>query len=97
MKSLDVFDETYTVDNSIKSEFFDSNQGMLETFGDDLKLATEINKKTPLRVWTAIDSDNGDVVLVNGFHFVNRIYYVITKENAKNENEEYLITEQQEE
>lgn len=97
MKSIDVFDETYTVDDSIKSKFFDGDQGMLETFGDDLRLALDINKETPFRVWTAIDDDNGDVLLVNGFHFVNRIYYVITKENAKEENEAYLITEQSEE
>jgi hypothetical protein len=29
--------------------------------------------------------------LVQGLHYVNRIYYVITNEEAKSEFEEYLI------
>jgi hypothetical protein len=93
MKSIDVFDETYTVDDSIKSKFFDGDQGMLETFGDDLRLALDINKETPLRVWTAVDGDDGELLLVNGLHTINRVYYLVTKENAKDNNEAYLILE----
>ena len=30
------------------------------------------------RLWTAIDAD-GELFLSSGFHFVNRLYYIVTK------------------
>lgn len=95
------FDKKYTYDSSIVSEAFDSEdgqEGMLETYKPDidqvLKLAnSEKNKK---RVWTMIDGDNG-MYLIAGYHLCNRIYYVITNEEWKNKNEEYLIDEYAEE
>ena len=63
---------------------------MLETYGADLKLVLKINKKTTLRVWTMVDGDDG-MYLIAGYHLVNRIYYVITNEEAQSEDEEYLI------
>jgi hypothetical protein len=86
------FDKRYTYDMSVFSSTFDpeSQAGMLETYGDDMQTVLEINKKTPLRVWTMIDGDDG-MYLVQGLHYVNRIYYVITTEPAQSEDEEYLI------
>ena len=37
-----------------------------------------------------IDGDDG-MYLVQGYHLVNRIYYVITNEDAETEDEQYLI------
>jgi hypothetical protein len=86
------FDKHYTYDTTIVSTEFDpeSQAGMLETYGDDMQTVLEINKKSPLRVWTMVDGDDG-MYLLQGLHYVNRIYYVITNEEAKSENEEYLI------
>lgn len=91
-KTEEDFDKLYTYDSSIISEVFDpeSQAGMLETYGADLKKVLEISKKHPKRVWTMIDGDEG-MYLVQGYHLVNRIYYVITKEEAKSEDEEYLF------
>ena len=92
MKTEEDFDKRYTYDTTVISTEFDpeSQQGMLETYGDDIKLVLKINKKTPLRVWTMVDGDNG-MYLIQGYHLVNRIYYVITNEHAQSEDEEYLI------
>lgn len=86
------FDRKYTMDRTVKSTEFDneSQAGMLETYGDDVKQVMRIANTDPLRVWTMVDGDDG-MYLVQGFHLVNRIYYVITQERAENENEEYLF------
>jgi hypothetical protein len=89
MKTGEDFDELYNYDTSITSTNFES-MGMLETFGDDIQTVLEINKNSPLRVWTMVDGDDG-MYLVQGLHYVNRIYYVITTEPAQSEDEEYLI------
>lgn len=89
MKTETDFDKLYTYDKTITSKEFET-AGMLETFGDDLKLVLDIANKTPMRVWTMVDGDDG-MYLVQGYHLVNRIYYVITTEDAQSEDEEYLI------
>lgn len=92
MKTEADFDILYTYDTTIASTVFDpeSQAGMLETYGDDLRLVMDIADKTPLRVWTMVDGDDG-MYLLQGYHLVNRIYYVITNEEAQSEDEEYLI------
>lgn len=48
---------------------------LFETFGDDIQfvLAQPHNK-----VWTWVDSDDG-TYLINGYHLVNRIGYLVTE------------------
>ena len=89
------FDKKYTPDNSIHSKNFDA-KGQLETFGEDIKKVLEINKNTPKRVWTALDGEAG-IYFSAGYHLVNRIYYIITKEEWTDEDEEYLVHENEEE
>lgn len=92
MRTEEDFDKRYTYDTTVVSTVFDpdSQAGMLETYGADIKLVLDIANKTPLRVWTMVDGDDG-MYLVQGYHLVNRIYYVITNEPAQSEDEEYLI------
>ena len=92
MRTEEDFDKRYTYDTTVVSTEFDpdSQAGMLETYGADIKLVLDIANKTPLRVWTMVDGDDG-MYLVQGYHLVNRIYYVITNEEAQSEDEEYLI------
>jgi hypothetical protein len=89
IKTIDEFDDKYTMDDTLKSEVFEED-GTFETYGDDLTLVKRISLKDPRRVWTMIDGDDGNVWLVNGMAFVNRIQYLITKELG-NEEEEYLM------
>lgn len=85
------FEKKYSYDSSIKSEVFGEGQeGMLETYGNDVKEAIKIANKSPKRIWTMVDGDDG-MYLINGYHLVNRIYYVVTNEEAESDDEYYLI------
>ena len=33
-----------------------------------------------MKVWTVLDGDEGDLVLVSGWHYVNRFGYIICDE-----------------
>jgi hypothetical protein len=46
-----------------------------ETFGDELAFIRRQGLRT---VWTLIDGDDGDLYLLSGFHFVNRLGYLIS-------------------
>lgn len=39
---------------------------------------TYISTVDPLKVWSLVDSDNGEPVLVNGRAIVNRLQYYVT-------------------
>lgn len=94
MKTEDDFDNKYTMDSTVKSEYMcpESQVGMLETFGEDYQTVKRVYEQNPMRVWTMVDCDNG-MYLVQGLHHVNRICYMITNEPAESESEEYLFDE----
>ena len=57
---------------------------MFETFGEEVDHVFELAKKEN-RVWTVIDTCEDvrnacNMVLTTGFHLVNRLGYIITKE-----------------
>lgn len=64
---------------------FDNNASwdgcMLETYGKELEHVKTVFQYAPRRVWTVLDCD-GKTILASGFHFVNRIGYVITENPA---------------
>ena len=83
----DFFDE-YTPDGSHKSEYFtdEDEVGQFETHGADLEYVMAVYNKTPSRVWTMLDDDeNGEIVIRNGLHHVNRIAFIITVEDGEGE------------
>jgi len=47
-----------------------------ETYGDELAYVKEVYEKHPNRIWTIFDCD-GQMVVGNRFHFVNRMGYLI--------------------
>lgn len=49
---------------------------MFETFGPELDFVKTQPENT---IWTLLDDDDGNPVIIQGFHFVNRIGYYITK------------------
>lgn len=63
--------------------FFNNDNYLLETYGDDLKLLQQTDNN---RIWTLIDVD-GKLEIIEGYHIVNRMNYIITKKP-------YLINEQ---
>ena len=49
---------------------------MFETYGPEL---AHVKTTDPNRVWTFMDDGDGGTCVVNGWHFVNRIGYIITR------------------
>lgn len=68
---------------------------MFETFEDELKHVQAVNEKTPLNVWTISDCD-GKLYIGEGFHFVNRMGYLITELPAE-EGAQYVIEDEADE
>jgi len=60
---------------------FIANNGsdLFETYGPELAYVRAINGMNPGRVWTMVDGDDGQIVITSGYHFVNRIAYIITE------------------
>jgi hypothetical protein len=58
------------------------NNCMLETFGPELALIQTMCATDIGRVWTILECD-GQQVVANGFHLVNRQGYLITEIAAK--------------
>lgn len=52
---------------------------MFETYGDELGFVLCVADNQPNHVWTLMDGDEGDPVVVHGYYIVNRIGYFITE------------------
>ena len=53
------------------------NGVMFETYGDE---HAYVEKVSPYRVWTYVDTEDGGLAIINGYHLVNRIGYFVTDE-----------------
>lgn len=65
---------------------------MFETFGEEIDHVKKVASRRPNCVWTVVDDGATDVWA--GFHLVNRLGYIITKNPAESEflyviNEDY--------
>lgn len=80
---IEDFFSNYTMDTSVQSTEFDpvEQEGQFETYGEDIKHVLRVAEQHPRRVWTLLDGEE-NVILVNGFHYVNRICYFITNEDG---------------
>lgn len=50
---------------------------LFETYGEELEF---VRQQDPRTVWTLVDGDDGDLCVHSGFHFVNRIGYLLSRE-----------------
>ena len=76
---------TQLTENELDTKFvpiknhIDSNAGwggcLFETYGPELEF---VKSQPDNKVWTWVDGDSGGSVITAGFHFVNRIGYLIT-------------------
>lgn len=64
---------------------------MFETYGEELEYINSIRNTEPKRVFTIIDNNDGWTGICAGYHWVNRVGYLITEEEWRDENEEYTI------
>jgi hypothetical protein len=68
-----------------------------ETYGEDLEY---VKKQDPRCVWTLVDGDDGNLYIVDGFHYVNRINYLVTSvpfEGSSLEVPYYIYDEEEDE
>lgn len=88
-------DEFYTKFNLVKNHI-DNNASfdgcMFETFSKEREFVLEINKVTPKRVWTIVETD-GKLYYESGYHSVNRLGYLITEETVENDTEYTVVLE----
>ena len=77
-----ITEKEFDANFSVKQNHLDDNAGwsgeLYETFGEELKYVFELAKKEN-RVWTVIEGDEGQYY-VSGFHYVNRLGFIITEE-----------------
>ena len=66
-----------------KNAAFDGT--MYETYGEEIEF---INIQEPKMIWTII-SEEDELFIIAGLHIVNRIGYIITKEEWENSEEIY--------
>jgi len=91
------FWKIYSPNREVVSEEFECDwedettdySGMFETFGNDLKTVLRFAANQPKKVWTMVDTDNGQAI-ISGYRLVNRIAYIITAEDRKEDYEEYF-------
>lgn len=55
---------------------FRPGEQMFETFGPELEY---VKAQPENKVWTLMDDDDGNPVIVSGFHFVNRVGHFVTE------------------
>jgi hypothetical protein len=56
------------------------NGTMYETFGEELDYITNLVRSGEgNRVWTIVDGEDGDLIIIAGFRFVNRMGYLVTE------------------
>ena len=60
---------------------------MFETFSPDIDYVSSMAKsaKTRNKVWTIVEGDNGEQIILAGMHRVNRMGYLITKKSWTSE------------
>ena len=78
--SEDEFDTLYPLIqnhlNPTASWAFGDGPGCLfETYGEELEF---VKRQDPLKVWTLVDGEDGDLYVISGPHFVNRIGYLVS-------------------
>ena len=75
----DEFDATYPLKtNHLRADAsWDYGGGgcLFETYGEEQEF---VRSQDPRMVWTLVDGDDGDQYLISGFHFVNRIGYLVS-------------------
>lgn len=64
-----------------KHATFDSGEGgcLFAATGKELKYVLAQN---PRCIWTLVDGDDGQILLISGLHLVNRLGYLVTREPA---------------
>ncbi|HEY4062281.1 MAG TPA: hypothetical protein VGM30_10295 [Puia sp.] len=70
------FEEKFSPQRNHLVESAAFNDFMYETYGQELEY---VEKQDPLSIWTVLDGDGSVPSVVSGFHFINRLGYIIAE------------------
>jgi len=75
------FDDQYAlvpnhINPSASWAFGDAGGCLFETSGEEFEF---VRRYDPSKVWTLVDGDGGDLYLVSGLHYVNRVGYLLSR------------------
>lgn len=80
----DEFDDQYAlVSNHINPSatwaFGDADAAgcLFETYGEEFEFVRRYDSR---KVWTIVDGDDGDMYVVSGLHYVNRVGYLLSQD-----------------
>ena len=86
LEKYSCIDNPFTEDGSFDNSLF-------ETYGDEYKAVLVAMENNPKTIWTVIDCD-GWFGVTAGYHWVNRIGYLITNEEWESDTEEFTICDE---
>jgi hypothetical protein len=76
MDREDWFIETFNPQQNHLDDNASFNGWMYETYGEEIEY--DLAKKSN-RVWTIIEGDDGTLFYASGFHYVNRLGFIVTE------------------
>jgi len=94
MKSAGEFKSKYTYDDTLKSSVEYDQPGYFGVEIEDFGTVFGVARKNSRRVWTAMHTAVG-IVLMADFHTDNVYAYVVTKEEWGDPKEKYLLIKQE--
>ena len=74
----DWFIETFNPQQNHLDDNASFNGWMYETYGDEIEYVFDLSKKSN-RVWTIIEGDYDTLFYASGFHYVNRLGFIVTE------------------
>lgn len=66
---------------------------LFETYGREEAQIKELLEACPRCVWTIVEDDDGNLIVVDGWHYVNRFGYLVTELPAA-ENTSYEVVDE---
>ena len=88
----DNFDEVFKPQQNHLDDNASFNGWMYETYGEEVEYVFNLAKTTK-RVWTIIEGDDDTLFYVSGFHYVNRIGFIVCEVEYAEEMEIQLDTD----
>lgn len=85
------FEQKYTIVKNHLTENAPFENGLFETFGEELGYVyTQVPQN---KIWTIIDSA-GWYGIIAGFHFVDRLGFLVTEQEWEKDDEQYVIADE---
>jgi hypothetical protein len=88
----DNFDEVFKPQQNHLDDNASFNGWMYETYGEELDYVFNLAKTTK-KVWTIIEGDDDTMFYVAGFHYVNRLGFIVCEVEYAEEMEIQLDTD----